>query len=160
MTARSPRINEIGAVIDRAYNRLGLFENVEYRFREYLIVRFIPALFKPFLPVLGPRPAVVIDEIRIGWRQLHRPALDILDVAQTLDIRIPAALIIHGSASGEAECRSNRRNESIRIVEYGLVIQSDELAASVICRLPRFDRFHLVAEFEHRVRQGPPLNIR
>jgi hypothetical protein len=91
---------------------------------------------------------------------LFRLAVDILDVAQALDKRVTAVLVIHGGPASEAERGAYGRDESVRIVKHSLVVDADERAACIVCRLPRFYRFHLVAEFEHRMGQRPALNIR
>src|SRR5688572_4625327 len=112
-----------------------------------------------FLPVLGPGTAVIIDETRISRSQLGRPAVGVLDIAQALDDAVASVWIIRSRPSGKTIAGSHRHYEGVGIVEDRLVIQTDELAIGVTSRFPGFHSLHLVAVFEHGMREGPTLDI-
>src|SRR5262249_15092255 len=118
--------------------RESLFENIEDFLWKAFAFRLIPIFFEPFLPILGPGTSVVIDEVRVVGRQLLRITIHVLDIAQALDIRVSAVLIVHGSPAGEAKRGAHGRYERIWIVENSLVVEPDEFAARIECGLPRF----------------------
>src|SRR5262245_10129586 len=66
---------------------LSLSKDIEYLLWE-LFVRLIPTRLEILLPVFGPGTSVVIDKTRVGIRQLCRPAVGVLDIAQTLDVGV------------------------------------------------------------------------
>src|SRR5262245_61187309 len=75
------------------FRALCLLEDVE-DFLRNIVLRLIPADFEVFLPVLGPRPSIEIDEAGVGAGQLRRTSIGVLDIAQALDVRITAIRIV------------------------------------------------------------------
>src|SRR4029453_2248418 len=136
-----------------------LFEDVEYFFRKVALSRLFPSCFEIFLPVLFPWPGRVGDESRIGIRELRRSAVRVLDIAYTLDVGVSPVRIVHCRSTRETVRRTHWRNERIGVVEDGFMIEADELATRVHCRLPGFHGLHLVAAFKHRMRERPTLDV-
>src|SRR5579884_86509 len=60
-----------------------LFEKIEYILRQR-VVRPLPALLEPLLPVLCPGAAIIIDVTGIVLRELRRPAVGVPEIAQAL----------------------------------------------------------------------------
>src|SRR4051812_49676449 len=75
-----------------------LAKNIRDRGRE-IVLRLVPALLEVLLPVLRPRPSVVIDEPRIGGGRLLGAAVGIEDVAQALDERVAAGRGVPGGGA-------------------------------------------------------------
>src|SRR5262245_860798 len=136
-----------------------LFKDIEYLFRKFR-VGFFPIFLEVLFPVLCPWTAVVIHEARIGCSQLLRPSVRVLNIAQALDICIPAPWIVDGCAPRETICGADGRDERIRIVKDGFMVEPDKFAGRVDGGLPEFYSLHLVAEFEHRMGQCPALDLR
>jgi hypothetical protein len=135
------------------------FEEVEYVLRQS-ILRLLPADLEVLLPILGPRPPVIIDIAGIGLGQLRWPAVGIAEIAQALDVCITPVRVVGGCSPHKAVGGVQGLDERFGIVKYRLVIESDELAARVVSGLVGLHRLHLAAEFEHRVRKSPSLHIR
>src|SRR4051794_9505299 len=77
-----------------------LAKDIGDRCRE-IVLRLVPALLEVLLPVLRPRPAVVIDEPRIGGGGLLGAAVGIEDVAEALDERVAPGRIVRGGRAQE-----------------------------------------------------------
>src|SRR5688572_27615063 len=78
-----------------------LLEDVRDGRRE-LFLRLIPPGLEVLLPVLGPRPAVIIDESGIRRGDLLRTAIGIVNVAQALDEVVAPIRIVRRRHPGEA----------------------------------------------------------
>src|SRR5688572_4030096 len=126
--------------------------------RGKLFFRLLPARFEELLPVLGPRTTIVIDEPRVGVGDLTRTSVGVEDVAQALNIVVPAFRRVRCRDAIEAERGSDRDDERFRVVEDRLVIEPGELAV-LHHRLERLDCLHLRAALEHRVRKLPRLDV-
>src|SRR3990172_6476791 len=48
-----------------------------------IIIWLVPAGLEVFLPILSPRPAVIVNEARVGIGQLRRASVGVLNIAQT-----------------------------------------------------------------------------
>src|SRR5215510_6370143 len=114
------------------------------------VLRFLPAFLEMLLPVLRPRAAEVIDIPIVDERRLRGSAVGPVDdraLHAALDEREAGLLIVRRRDPFPWRDRVERTRERLGIVEGG--IDSDRLA--VRARPEHLDRFHLVAELEHRV---------
>src|SRR5687767_9608701 len=120
--------------------------------------RLFPALLEILFPVLCPRPAEVIDPAGLTGKQLRRPAVGTIH-DRTLHTALtegePGLRIVRSRPPVPRRDRMQRPNESFRIVERGL----DDQALSIRVRTDDFHGLHLVAVFEHGMRQRPALHI-
>src|SRR5687768_368260 len=97
-----------------------LFEDVGDRGRE-LRLRLVPAGLEELLPVLGPWPAVIVDEPRVRRSRLVGAAIGVEDVTQALDEREPLVRIVERCRSLPDLGRAQRPHERLGIVERRLV---------------------------------------
>src|SRR5438128_10055149 len=69
------------------------FQHLERAGRN-ILVGLVPARLEGLLPVLRPRPAVIIDEPVVADGELYRLAVDVPDVAQAFDVRVAARCVV------------------------------------------------------------------
>ena len=106
-------------------------ENIEYCLGKCVVRGLFPANLEILFPVLGPRPAIVIDITLACPCELARPAIDISEIAQTFDVGISPGRIVQGRRAIEPHIEMQRRDEGIGIIKYRLVIEPDEDAVVV-----------------------------
>src|SRR5690242_17751753 len=114
------------------------------------LIRDIPSLLEVLFPVLRPRAPEIIDETRFARDEFGRPAVGPVDdraLHAALDEVEPPLRIAERRAKLPGSHRVQRTRERLWIVEGG--VYRDPL--TVGARRERLDRFHTVAEFEHRV---------
>src|SRR5215813_5354250 len=64
-----------------------IVEDIEYACGK-IAIGFVPSDFEIFLPVLCPRPAVVVDIAFVARRELRRLAVDVDDIRQAFHERM------------------------------------------------------------------------
>src|SRR5262245_55157594 len=88
-----------------------------------VVLRLVPPGLEILLPVLCPRPAVVVDVARVRAGQLFGSAIGVLNVAQAFDERVTTIGIVRRRHSAEAVRCADRSDEGVRIVEDRFVIE-------------------------------------
>src|SRR5438132_6484544 len=114
------------------------------------LLRYLPSLLEVFFPVLRPRAPEVINETRFAGDEFRRPAVRTVDdgaLHPALDEVEAPVRIAERRAKLPRRHRVQRTRERIRIVEGR--VDRDRFAIGA--RREGLDRFHVVAEFEHRV---------
>src|SRR5262249_33864534 len=106
--------------------------------------------FKVLLPVLGPRPAVVINEARIACRELAGSSINIAQVAQAFDVGVASGRVIQAGLTVELHGDMQRLNESVRIVKHGFMLETNKVTVVEDGRIG-FDGLELIAVLEHGV---------
>ncbi len=147
----APGRNSAIVIAARPYsdNDSQLFEKIQDFLRKFGLW-LLPANLEILLPVLGPRPPVIVYVIRVGAGKLRRPAIDVLDITQTFGVGVSAVGIVGSCPPDEPLACANRSSEGFRIVKYRFMIEANEFPFGVVCGLVSFHP-QLVAYFEHGV---------